>query len=459
MKRISTAAIALAATAALTSTHAGATTRLVCNAGAACPAGFAPNGGTMLDTLAEAAAKVQDGDTILIWPGTYNEAVVIRKNDVTVRGMDRYRVVLDGTVGGTHRTLGVGLQAGEEGAPPVRNSTFQNMSGRHYASHSFFWTNVDGYRGRWLTGSQNAGYGVYAFVSTGDANDPSEIRDSYGSGNADSGFYVGGCLPCNAVLDGVWSEKNALGYSGTNAGGNLFIQNSEWNNNVVGILPSTLPSEPAGPQRGAIIRNNLVHHNNDADVPATDLTGLGPLGTGIGIAGGWMNQIYGNEVYDNKNYGIALFWLETPSTSNQVFSNRLGGAQAIDLTDVGPGSANNCFSKNVRVGTAGSTTEPTSDPPMIQTVSSCENPVQGAQSASPLFIANVAGVTEPRSYRDPSDPDFAPKTPLSAEVTTDLRRKAVACMPNPCDGIADNAFCHGGLPVAGAKSPECAASL
>jgi parallel beta helix pectate lyase-like protein len=421
---------------------------LVCNS-ASCPAGFTAGSPGMFASLSAAAAAVRDGDTILVWPGTYPEEVIVDKSDVTVRGMDRYGVVLDG---GT--TRGVGLQAGrDDGSVIVRNVTFENMSGGRYRSHTFFWVNTRGYFGRYLTGYNNIGYGVYAFQSSGDPLRPSEMKNSYASGNADSGFYIGGCIPCNAVIDTVWAENNALGYSGTNAGGNLVIQNSEWDENITGILPNTLPSEPAGPQRGIVIKGNVVHDNNNASAPADGLTGLAPLGTGIGVAGGSQNQIFGNTVYNHKHYGIALFWLETPARENQVFDNTLYANGDADLLDDGGGSVNNCFSENVDPAQSGG--EATSSPPALQTTSSCSNPAQGSVATDPTFVTNVAGVTEPRTPADPFALPAQPgKTPFSPNLTP-LEQAAVGCMPNPCAGIPDNAFCSAGEPVAGAKSAAC----
>lgn len=463
MKIRLTSLILSAAALAFGAWPAAADTLLVCNAGNDCPAGFDPAGNANhFATLAAAvaAANVDGNDTILLWPGTYNEAVRITASNVTVRGMDRYGVILDGDGAGG----GTGITSGlDEGSTLVSNVTFENMSGRGYPSQPFFWVNTVGWAGRWLTAYDNGGYGVYAFASTGDANQPSEMRYSYASGNADSGFYIGGCLPCNAVIDTVWAENNALGYSGTNAGGNLVLQNSEWNDNLTGILPNTLPSEPAGPQRGAVIRSNVVHDNNNASAPTTGLTGLAPLGTGIGVAGGWLNQIYGNWIYDHKHYGVALTWLETPAMHNQIFSNTLWKNE-FDLTDVGPGSVNNCFSKNVRrEGGTGEAQEPTSDPPMLQMLNSCDNPAQVAQSLNPMFALNVVGVTEPRTPGDPPPPSPTTPSTLATRSDTDahnaaIRTQALACMPDPCAGITDAVFCPAGEPATGAQSPECAGS-
>ena len=66
-------------------------------------------------------------------------------------------------------------------------------------------------------------YGIYAFDSADGL-----FEHSYASGSPDSGFYIGQCRPCDAVIDQVVAERNALGYSGTNAGGSLQIVRSVW---------------------------------------------------------------------------------------------------------------------------------------------------------------------------------------------------------------------------------------
>ena len=101
-----------------------------------------------------------------------------------------------------------------------------------------FWTGVKGYRASYVTATNNEVYGLYAFDSTDGL-----MERSWASGSYDAGFYVGQCKPCDAVIDGVVSQDNGLGYSGTNAGGNLHIVRSVWRHNVAGIVPNTVDSE------------------------------------------------------------------------------------------------------------------------------------------------------------------------------------------------------------------------
>jgi pectin methylesterase-like acyl-CoA thioesterase len=47
-------------------------------------------------TIQEAVDAAAPGDLILISPGTYNEAVDVATDNLTIRGLDRNTVVLDG---------------------------------------------------------------------------------------------------------------------------------------------------------------------------------------------------------------------------------------------------------------------------------------------------------------------------------------------------------------------------
>ena len=78
------------------------------------------------------------GDLILVSPGTYHEAVNVTTQELTIRGLDRNEVILDGEfeLENGIRVLGAGGVA------------IENMTARNYTVNGFFWTGVDGYRGR-----------------------------------------------------------------------------------------------------------------------------------------------------------------------------------------------------------------------------------------------------------------------------------------------------------------------
>src|SRR5207244_12834935 len=81
-------------------------------------------------------------------------------------------------------------------------------------------------------GAPFGSYGIFMSNSAG----PGLFTQVYANNMADSDFYIGACPDCNTILDHAHAETSALGYSGTNSGGHLTVQNSELNNNKSGFV-------------------------------------------------------------------------------------------------------------------------------------------------------------------------------------------------------------------------------
>jgi hypothetical protein len=242
------------------------------------------------ETIQAAVDAAAPGDLILIEPGTYEEEVNVTTDDLTLRGLDRNEVILDGGF-----ELENGVRILEADGVVVENLTAQN-----YTRNGVFWTGVDGYRGSYLTTIRNGDYGVYAFGSVNGT-----LEHSYASGSPDAGFYIGQCYPCEALIDDVVSEYNGLGYSGTNSGGNLTIVNSTFQMNRAGIVPNSGSYEGCAPERESTIVGNLVLSNNNDATSAIDAAILGE-DNGILVSGGVDNVIERNRVDDHEIAGIAI---------------------------------------------------------------------------------------------------------------------------------------------------------
>jgi len=240
-------------------------------------------------TIQEAVDIAEEGDLVLIDEGTYNEAVDVTTPDITIRGVDRNKVILDGEF-----ELENGIRVLDTDGVVV-----ENMTARNYVSNGFFWTGSDRYRGSYLTAYRNGDYGVYSFDAY-----HGQFDNSYGGGSPDAGFYIGECYVCDAVIDNVISENNGLGYSGTNSGGDLYIVNSTFRNNRAGIVPNSGSYELCYPGRANTIVGNIVHDNNNNESPAIDVALLAQ-GNGILIAGSVNNIVERNLVFDHDRTGIA----------------------------------------------------------------------------------------------------------------------------------------------------------
>lgn len=244
-------------------------------------------------TIQKAVDAAKDGDLILVDEGVYHEAVDVSREgleDVTIRGVDRNKVILDGEF-----ELENGIRVLDTDGVVV-----ENMTARNYVSNGFYWTGSDRYRGSYLTAYRNGDYGIYAFDAY-----HGQFDHSYASGSPDAGFYIGECYECDAVISEVVSEYNGLGYSGTNSGGELYIVNSEFANNRAGIVPNSGSYELCYPSRQTTIAGNMVHDNNMTDGPGIDVSLLAQ-GNGILPAGAVKALITKNRVWNHARTGIGL---------------------------------------------------------------------------------------------------------------------------------------------------------
>lgn len=361
------------------------------------------------EAIQDAVDEAEPGDLVLVAPGVYNEAVTVTTSAIVIRGVDRNRTILDGEF---ERENGIEVLDADGVA-------IENMTARNYELNGFFWTGASGYRGSYLTAYRNGDYGVYAFDSVN-----GQFDHSYASGSPDAGFYIGQCDPCDAVIDHVISEHNGLGYSGTNASGNLYIVDSIWRRNRVGIVPNSLDSELLPPQHSAVIAGNLVYDNNNADTPAIDAALLA-MGNGILIAGGNDNLVTKNRVLDQDLVGIGVvpspdetIWI---ANRNRVVDNFVRDGRAFDLGFLG--GDGNCFADN---------DFETSAPEAIEVAVPCDAPATtlDGQLDPDLFLEDdrppgkdyrKAPTPKPPAYRNMPHPKTAdPRPAVNLVVSVDL---------------------------------------
>ena len=285
-------------------------------------------------TIQAAVDAADPGDLVLIEPGVYKEAVAVTTPSLTIRGTDRNTVILDGEF---VRENGIFITA--DGV------AVENMTARSYTVNGFFWTGVTGYRGSYLTAIDDWVYGIYAFDSVDGL-----FEHSYASGSWDAGFYVGQCNPCNAVLTDVVAEYNGLGYSGTNSSGNMYIVNSEWRNNIAGIVPNTLDSELLPPVSDVVIAGNYIHSNGAEGEAPNRSAEWSAFGNGVVLAGARDSVVRNNLIVNNRAGGVqvvsmidANLWR---SGGNRVTDNVIMGSGRADLLLGGPLEQGSCFANN-----------------------------------------------------------------------------------------------------------------
>lgn len=362
-------------------------------------------------TISAAVERARSGDVVLVAAGTYRESVKIYRPGITVRGVDRNAVVLDGE----HRLANGFFVAAD-------NVAIENLTVHSFTQNGVVFSGIErasggkgvdpdvvygagenvltGYRVSYVTAYNNGLYGVYAFASRSGV-----IEHTYVSGHPDSGIYIGQCKPCNAVVRNVTAEYNAIGYYGTNASGSVFVVNSVFRHNRLGIAPNSQRAEELAPQEETVVAGNLVVDNAD---PAAPEISEGFAGGGIAIGGGTKNTVVRNRVQDNPVVGIAVISLnDFAPLNNRIEGNVLSG-NALDLV-YGPTGINdaggNCFVGN---------TFATSQPPGIESALPCSGSAT-ITSVSPLETPPAAKGPD---YRDIAPPSPQPTMPTAAMSAT-----------------------------------------
>ncbi|WP_051731628.1 right-handed parallel beta-helix repeat-containing protein [Kitasatospora phosalacinea] len=338
-------------------------------------------------TVQRAVDVADPGDLVLVGPGTYRESVRVTRPRVVLRGTDRNAVVFDGGLklvngvtvtgaGGVVENLTVrGYLANGVLFTGVTDEKLQ----RHGAGGSAYdpldttrFPAVEGFRATRVTAYGNALYGIYAFDARGGV-----IEESYASGQADSGIYVGQCRPCDTLVRGNTVERNAVGIEITNASENLTVVGNRVVGNRVGVTVNSNDLESLAPQHAAVIAGNVVADNNAADSPEQ---ADGGFGIGIGIGGGTGNRVERNLVRGNRAAGVVVTDPPGhPASGNRVTGNSVTG-NGVDLVSsaADPG---NCFTGN------GPSTQ---SPPELERLAACD-----AAGAGPVPAGRAAGVQAP----------------------------------------------------------------
>ena len=466
--RVALMALVLAAFGAGASAAYGANVDIVDQGGP--PAGKLPPHVHYFTTIQAAVEFTKPGDWVLVKSGVYNEQVKVTSahHGIWIRGLDRNNVILDG-----QGKPGNGVEVYKAINVYVENLTARNFETgegpgcEHGCGNGFWWNGgggsnkigAHGWWGRYLT-AYDTGFGGGYGISTNNETE-GEWENIYASGYNDSGMYLGACPECKAVINKATMENNALGYSGSNSGGNLIIENSTISHNSDGIVPnSENPGDGPPPQNGAcnpvkpytpfhkvlpkfssteiehctIIRNNLIENNDNLTTPINGSTGPSPFGIGIQLPGDYGDLIEGNTIKNNPANGVAGFEYPNPFpptantiyfqfTGNKIANNKfegngtLGAGFAGDVMLAGglfgtQTSTNNCLSGNSFTAAV--------YPAEIEKTWGCQNkttpnPVLGLEGVGYLLYLQELSLGR-TSVAQPAPP-------------------AQPTMPNPCAGV------------------------
>jgi hypothetical protein len=452
-------------------------------------------------TIQAAVNASSAGTYVLIEPGTYDEEVKVgpAQSGIWIRGMNRNTVIIDG-----QHKVGNGVEINKANDVWVENLTVRNFEfgekegtecPDEECGNEIWWNGgpssnkieAHGWWGSYLTAYDTGlrgGYGIFTGHETEGA-----WEHVYASGFADSGIYIGACQECDARVSGAVMENNALGYSGSNAGGELLLENSNYQHNFVGIAPnSEVPGDRPPPQDGecgrpniehpdptpiitttriprcTIIRNDWILDNNNLTVPVNESTGIAPWGAGVELAGDYADLVENNWISGNPNDGVLGFEYPNPTdgealirgedpffpftvyfqlAGNRVSNNRFGQNGSMGGPFRGDIALMGGFSEIELFQLFGY--------PESHSVNNCALHNFAPDGTFPAEIEKTWGC---QNYTTPSPGGGLPAVEylVGLQLEADAIREAVPpvgqpapppqpTMPNPCEGVPANPLC------------------
>jgi hypothetical protein len=522
MKRIAVVVVALAALGATTAASAGVLR-----------VGTYRGIRGQYESIQAAVDAARPGDWILIGPGDHKATssrapagrsdtpagVLMTTPRVYLRGMNRNTVIVDGTKSGPacsrakrDQNLGPHGKGGAQGLNGimvwkaanvwVQNLTACNfLSGKGDAGNEIWWNGGNrsgkigghGYNGSYLNttntfyrrGHTPAQYGIFSSNWSGGT-----WSQTYASNFSDAGYYIGACQQrCDQTISRAHAEFNAVGYSGTNSGGQLVIKNSEFNDNQDGFDTDSENGDSPSPQNGAcpnngvsaithtrscwVLMNNYIHDNNNPNVPTVGQAGSTPLGVGLSLSGARNDTVMHNRIVRNNAWGVLIQVQQgeggRPCTGGTLHFNVLGiltlpclfdgwgaailknsfadngsfGHQTngdIAVVNFEDGHPRSCYRGNTNP--AGLTTSPAG---LEQTYPACTGAAAPANPNVPLveeILCGNEGALVKVSIPCPGGKPYPSRT----HVTMHPLPAHLATMPDPCAGVPANPWCRSAPP-------------
>jgi len=238
----------------------------------------------------QAAVDASDpGDVILIKPGTYREAILVDKPNITLKGSGG--VIIENPGGE------------EDGIRVMDNGDgfeLYHVTLRDFEENGVFMLRADDYVLSHVTTINCGEYGLFPIASNRGL-----IEYCVASGHTDSGIYIGQCE--DAEMRHNKTYGNVIGLEIENCS-RVVASNNQSYDNAAGALIVLLPGLRVTTSTDIVFLNNKVVDNNHENfsVPGGGFENFVPSGSGVLVVGTDDTRLEQDHVSGNNFLGIAV---------------------------------------------------------------------------------------------------------------------------------------------------------
>lgn len=255
------------------------------------------------EKIQDAVDKARPGDTILISSGTYNEGIVVKRNDITLRGEGQgdTRPVLDG-----QKQIGNGIIAcGDQ-------FSVENIIVKNYQANGILVNGSDGVVFRDIFADSTGEYGLFPVHTKNVLMEKNVV-----TGASDAALYIG--QSDGVVIRDNEAYGNVTGLELENTS-HAVAENNYLHDNTSGLLVFVLPDLARKISTNNKLVNNHIANNNleNFGKPGSIVSRV-PPGVGIVLLGPDRTEITNNEIRDQRSAGLAMISLHTLFSDRSTF--------------------------------------------------------------------------------------------------------------------------------------------